>query len=63
VNEGIAYYWDQLTPDQRKRVFRFSKKALFVYSKWSDLTDHERDIIINAARIIAAQEGRPRRGS
>jgi len=47
----LAYYWDQLTPDLRRKSFRFSKKALFVYSKWSELTEQERDIIINAARI------------
>jgi hypothetical protein len=48
--DRIAKYWNELPPSDRRSSFRLGNKP-FIYSRWEDLLDAERQIIINAARI------------
>jgi hypothetical protein len=47
----VAKKWNSLRPKERLKEFRFGNRP-FLYSNWENLLDIEKQIIINAARVV-----------
>ena len=55
----VSKFWNSMPAAQRREAFRLSKKALFAYSNWENLCDIEKQLVLNAARIVGKFGGRP----
>ena len=49
--EYVSHLWDKLSPRERLVKFHFSN-SLILYKDWKELSLHESDIVMNAARIL-----------
>jgi hypothetical protein len=49
TNTEVAAMWDQLCPEDRRRVFRTS--TLAVYRAWKDLDNRQKAEALNAGRF------------
>lgn len=47
--------WTPLTPAGRRRNFRMGNVPM-TYSPWSELSQHERELVVNAYRVVSEMQ-------